>query len=85
MTIEIALPNQEEIILKHLLDHHSASMYELQELGVKNPSRVISTLVEDKEIPIRRYRVKTHRIEENIVYSHYRYFIDKTGIWRGAE
>ncbi len=84
MTIELALPNQEEIILKHLLDHHSASMFELQELGVRNPSNVIRKLKVDKKLPIFRRSVKTHQIDGNIIYAHYRYFIDKEGIWGGA-
>ncbi len=82
MTIELSLPNQEEMILKHLLAHQSASVYELQHLGVKHPSTAIHKLV-GKGIPIHRFNQATHEVDGYIIYSHYRYKLDKTGIWGG--
>lgn len=82
MTIEISLPNQEEIILKHLLTNQCASVYELQQLGVRYPSAVINKLV-GKGIPIHCYNQETHEVEGHVIYSHYRYQLDKTGIWGG--
>ena len=84
MTIEISLPNQEEIILRHLLTHQSASVYELQKLGVKHPPTAIHKLV-SKGIPIHRYNQATHEIQGHVIYSHYRYKLDKAGVWGGAE
>lgn len=62
----------ERFLLQHLLIIDSASVYEIQKIGVSNPSLVVS-LLRAKGFVIETYYEATHEVNSQIVYGHYRY------------
>ena len=64
-------------VYKHLIQHGSASVFELKKLGIRNPPLVIKWLRQNG-VGITTYYQKTVEVNGLITYGHYRYRLDVT-------